>query len=182
MIYFSGVDSIIECEYLSENLSNRVAACNIFVNPDNVKFLIGKIVIINSLEYDYNRYLPILLDNNCKIISRIEIPDFHDSISFEPYILKICSDIVWNGKVAGEAEYSTLNSILDEELCDFDVSSYLLYFPKIDISEKEKVRVSDDSGNLTGFGWVLQQVGVNIKKDTPFVNLDILKSGKILFE
>lgn len=182
MIYFSGVDSIIECEYLSENLSNKVAGCNIFVNPDNVKFLIGKIVIINSAEYDYGKYVPTLLDNNCKIISRIELSDFKEYISFEPYILKICPDVLWNGKLADDSEYSSLNSILDEELCDFDLSSYLLYFPKVDISKKEKVKTTDKNGNLTGFGWVLQQVGVNIKTDTVFTNLDLIKSGKIVFE
>ena len=172
MIYFSGLDSIIESIYLNDNITNKLGTSNIFVNPENVKYIIGKIIIINTCDYPEEK-INALLNNNCKIISRVYINN--SNVDIHPYILKLNLNIMWNGKVI--SDYSTLDEILDNDECSFNFNDNTLYFPKIN---NDKLKTKDDFGNLTSIGWVLQQVGINIKTDTPFVNLDILKTGKII--
>ena len=172
MIYFSGLDSIIESIYLDDNITNKLGTSNIFVNPENVKYIIGKIIIINTCDYPEEK-INTLLSNNCKIISRVYINN--SKVDIHPYILKLNFNIMWNGKVIGD--YSTLDEILDNDECSFNINDNTLYFPKIN---NNKLKTKDTFGNLTAIGWVLQQVGVNIKSDTPFINLDIIKTGKVI--
>lgn len=180
MIYLDGLSSIIESEYLNEELSTRVSQCSVFVNPENIRYLVGKVIIINSIEYDTDTNIPILLQNNCKVISRIKTEI--DEVSFQPYIMNINRRIRWNGKTIEEPE--TLNKILDDGWCEFDISKYFLYFPKVSFTPDNHIgpEVIDAEGNLTGYGWALHQVGINIRPDTPFRNLDIIKTGKIVFQ
>jgi hypothetical protein len=70
-----------------------------------------------------------------------------------------------------------MSDLLENDYCTFDLNEYRLYFPKL----QEVGAVMDDYGNLTSLGWVLQQVGVNIKTDTPFKDMDVIKSGKVVF-
>lgn len=180
MIYLDGLASIIESEYLNEGLSTRVAQCNIFVNPENIRYLVGKVVIISSTEYDSEVNVPVLLKNKCKVISRINTG--LEGVSFQPYIMNINKGIQWNGKIIEEQE--TLNKILDDGWCEFDLSKYCLYFPKVRMDYNNHIgpETTDEEGNLTGYGWVLHQVGININPETPLRNLDILKTGKVLFQ
>jgi hypothetical protein len=171
MIYLEGLESIAESIYLDENLDNRAGNCNIFVNPDNIGYIVGKTIIINKLGYSEDK-VRTLLKNNCRVISRIhlDVP----GINFCPYILRLCSNIIWNGH---DLDYYSgeLSKLLEEDLCSFSLDDYILYFPRIYTS----LGVTDIDGNLTSLGWILQQVGVNIKKDTPFINLDLIKTRKI---
>ena len=173
MIFLDGLNSIIESIYLGEEISNKLGNSTIFVNPGNVKYVIGKIVIINELNYPSEK-IETLLNNNCKLISRVYIDN--QNIELAPYILKLDFNIMWNGRVLNN--FDTMNKILEEDDCAFDVSSGVLYFPKMSYIPREAV---DEKGNLSSLGWVLQQTGVNIKEDTPFKNLDILKTKKIVF-
>ena len=50
MIYLDGLDSIIECVYLDESINDKNNLCDIFVNPENIKYLTGKVIIINKCE------------------------------------------------------------------------------------------------------------------------------------
>ena len=132
MIYFEGLESIIECIYLEDSISSRPNTCDIFVNPENITYMMGRTVIINSCEYPEDN-IRTLVNNRCRVISRVYfgVP----GIEVRPYILKLNDRIIW------------------------------------------KV---DDYGNLSCLGWVLQQVGINVKTDTPFVNLDVIKTQKYI--
>lgn len=174
MIYFEGLESIIECLYLEESINNRPNNCNIFVNPENIKYLMGKIVIINSCEYPEDN-IKILVENGCHVISRIyvDIP----GVEIRPYILKLSDRVYWNGRVM--EKFADFSELIEEDLCTFDAKNYKLYFPKLYGITAEN-RVEDDYGNLSCLGWVLQQVGINVKSesDTIFTNIDVLKTGK----
>lgn len=175
MIYSEGIGSLIESIYLEEGISNKVGNCNIFVNPSNIKYIIGKTVIINTCEYPESS-LNLLIENNCNVISRVYINN--PNIEIQPYILRICPQVMWNGRVIEEP--MTLNNILDCGFCEFDSDEFKLYFPKFYNCSDTKAQ--DDYGNLTVLGWVLQQVGINVNKKTPLTDLDIIKTGKIEFD
>ena len=174
MIYLDGLDSIIECMYLDDSINDRSTSCDVFINPDSIKYLTGKIVVINSCEYPESK-LKTLIENRNKVISRVKFPDM-EGISLNPYILKINKNIYWNGKIL-----ETWNKDSIWENLEFDMSSYKIYFPKLKPVENE-VKLLDCDGNLSGLGWILQQVGINIIEDTPFKDLDIIKTGKIIKE
>lgn len=176
MIFYEGLESIIECIYLEESISNKLSECNIFVNPENIKYLIGKLVIINTVEYPVEN-IKLLLDNNCRVISRIHFDI--DGIEVRPYILKLNFNIVWNGKYV--SKFFDFNDLFLEDDCEFDIDKQILYFPKIDEHDLQ-IKTTDNLGNLSVLGWVLQQVGVNIKTDTPFCNIEIIKTKKVLLD
>ena len=150
--------------------------CDIFVNPENIKYLIGKLVIINSIEYPIEN-IKTLLENNCRVISRIHFDI--EGIEIRPYILKLNFNIIWNGKYV--SKFFDFNDLFLEDMCEFDINKQILYFPKIDKQELQ-IKAIDEFGNLSVLGWVLQQVGINLKTDTPFCNMDIIKTKKILFD
>ena len=171
MIYFSGLDSIIESVYLEDNIDNKVGSCDAFINPENVKYLTGKTIIINTCSYPDSN-LDVLNSNGCHIISRIY--NSRDDVEVQPYILRLNFGIMWNGKIIGQC--SSLDSIFDQDNCMYE--DQILYFPKI--NNLTNLNPTDEYGNLTALGWALQQVGINIKKSTVFENLDIIKTGKVM--
>lgn len=170
MVYFNGLDSIIESIYLEDKLGNKVGDCNVFINPDNIKYLVGKVVIINSLTYPAIN-IQSLIDNGNKVVSRIKTKI--KEVFYQPYIIRVAPGIMYNGRtVCGKIS----NDEILQDYCYFPDS--VLYFPKLDPSYYD---VMDDSGNLTALGWALHQVGVKIRDDLSFQNLDIIKLGKIEF-
>lgn len=178
MIYFSGIDSFIETAYLEEELDTRIGASGIVVNPENVSYLTGKTIIINILDYPVAK-LEAPKKNNCTLISRIT--GYPEYVNFQPYILKPEYSVIWNGRTVewkGGSSFEDLSGYLfEEDLCSFDLDKLRLYFPKIRVESGK----TDQSGNLTCLGWALQQIGVNVVTDTPFVDLDILKTKKMQF-
>lgn len=174
MIYFEGLESIIECIYLEDSISSRPGSCDIFINPENITYMMGRTVIINSCEYPEEN-IRTLVDNGCKVTSRIYTDV--EGVEVRPYILKLNDRIYWNGEVL--KKFSDFSELLEEDYCRFDMKNYKLYFPKIYEITSEN-RVMDDYGNLSCLGWVLQQVGVNVKTDTPFVNIDVIKTQKLI--
>lgn len=177
MIYLDGLNSIIECIYLNEELDDRQGSCDIFVNPSNAKYLIGKVIIINSLDYPIDN-IKTLINNKCKIISRVRLKS-DNSLEVKPYILRPYFDIMWNGKYIEEDRFNNPDSLFEDDYCTFNLD-YKLYFPKVDKLDNIS-NFLDEEKNLTGIGWALQQVGVNILTNTPFINLDIVKLKKILY-
>lgn len=172
MIFLNGIESIIESTYLNETISTKIGSCNIFVNPKNIKFLARKTVIINIIDYP-EEYIQQLINNECKVISRVK---YDKNIDFEPYILKINSNIFWNGDNIEQPE--NINEILEDDLCSYDMDKNILRFPKL--KNIKNIKNIEKDGNLSCIGWVLQQVGINIVENTPFVNLDIIKTGKVI--
>lgn len=176
MIYLEGLESVVECIYLNDELDNKVSSCNVFVNPDNIKYLTGKTVIINVGDYPKEK-IEQLLKNGCKVISRI-CCDI-EGVEVRPYILRINPNVKWNGRVV--KDYSNFTDLLDETNdCEFSVDDYVLYFPKISSIGIGDSRAMDSYGNLTAVGWVLQQVGVNLVGGV-FTDLDIVKTEKIMY-
>ena len=164
---------ISEVIYLEEEFDVSVSS-NIHVNPDNPTYVIGKIVIINSLLYPVEN-IRILQENRCKIISRISIPEVED-LEVAPYILRPCFDIMWNGKEVKDPKENWLDS--DKNFWEFIVPDYKLYFPKV-ITPTYPEPLKDEGDNFTWLGWLLQQVGQNIKEDTVFLDLDLMKTKKM---
>ncbi len=175
MIYFSGLDSIIESIYLSDDLDNKIGSCDVFINPQNVKYLTGKTIILSMCDYPDSK-IDILSSNGCHIISRIYSP--REDIEVQPYILRLNFNIMWCGKIINKLE-GELDSVLDKDNCKYDIADRVLYFPKI--YDTGIYRITDEYHNLTALGWALQQVGINIKQTTVFENIDIIKTGKVVF-
>lgn len=178
MIYFEGLSSIIESIYLNDLISNKLNHENVYyVNPDNIKYLVGKNIIINTVEYPVEKILQ-LLKNDCNVISRVYFPELKE-LNVQPYILKIHKNIMWNGQYVDK--YKDLNKLYLDNQCHLDWEHYTLTFPKIKPEVCEEItKLTDLKGNLTVLGWALQQVGVNIITDTLFCNLDLYKLGKII--
>lgn len=165
MVYFTDIYSVIESIYLEEPIKEKVGPCNIFINPDSTSYIVGKVVIINKLDYPDEK-IDALLSNRCEVITRV-CTDRTD-IKFQPYIIYPNFNIMWNG--------DTIELVSDLlRNCSFDKDRQKLLFPKI------KVDISrvDEEGNLTALGWALHQVGLNIIKDTKFKDLDVIKTKKM---
>ena len=174
MILFEGLESIVESVYLSESLCDKTGSPGtVFVNPENTKYIIGRTVIINTTDYPQDS-IKNLLNNNCKVISRVNtgVP----GAEVHPYITRLNFYVMWNGRILNDL--SELN--WDDGVCNFSLKDYILYFPKIKVKESDPA-IMDAEGNLTFLGWVLHQVGVNLDSRTPFVNLDVIKTKKVDF-
>lgn len=185
MIYFDDGESntlysIIESIYLEERFSDRLSNSSILVCPENIKYVIGKTVIINNTEYPME-YIPGLLDNGCTIISRIDLTDQDSRIKFHPYIIRPDFGIMWNGmtlEISGLTKASEITKELEDKIIlDTSGRSYKLYFPKINKLPSDLLY--DSKSNLTALGWLMHQVGINTC-DSKFNNLDLLKTKKLL--
>ena len=151
MIRFDGIPSILESLYLSVDLTAKLQGITIEVNPENLKFLSGKLVIINSREY----VLGPERGYGNTFISRIsEAP----GVKYVPYIPRVIPKILWSGM--------TVNSP-KEALESYVFDSGFLYFPRIS-------GYTETSDNLDFLGYLQYQIGYNYY-DSPFRDLDLLK-------
>lgn len=171
MIYLEGLESIIESVYLNDLTSEKMGECKVFVNPENIKYLTGRTVILTGNKSYPQEKIEQLFSNGCKIISRTFVDD--PRIEVQPYILRICFKVMWNGKTVTNCP--DITDLFDSD--DIVYRSGVLYFPKI---YDTRIKYYDEYKNLTCLGWASQQVGVNLKEDTPFVDLDVIKTGKIV--
>lgn len=171
-----GLPSIVESIYLGEELGSYDGCSDIIVNPLKTKYLTGKVVIINDVGYDSSE-VETLRRNGCKVISRVSSVE---GDTFQPYLIRICYDVMWNGDTL-----ERLPSVIKaddivlgrSEVCRLKLPDYKLFFPKIERVRKEELM--DHLGNLSWLGWVLHQVGINLKEGTDFKDLDVIKTGKI---
>lgn len=170
------------CEgiYLGEKFSDRLGNSGIFVCPENINYLTGKTVIINQLWYPEEN-CKILLDNGCKLISRINLPYISKyPIKFQPYILRPELGVMWNGMLLN-VDGIGLEDLLEklEGSIIFNLSQSELYFPKLIGLDENLIR--DNDNNLTALGWLMHQVGINTSKSSVFQDMDLLKTKKMLF-
>lgn len=173
------LDRITEAIYLEEEFDNRLGYCNVHINPINPTYIIGKTVIINSVDYPKDN-IEILKRNNCKIYYRVSLIENEKVYS---YIIKPFFDIMWNGQEIIIDNKKDFDDILNNNssLGDWNISfpEYKLYFPKLYIKDKSiESLLKDKNGNLSYLGWLLYQVGLNIC-DSKFKDLDIIKSKKV---
>ena len=177
MIYLSGLDSIIESIYLSDLISTQIGKAQIFVNPNQrLKYLTNKTIIITNNDYSVD-YINQLVDGGNKVISRVYFNT--DKVEIQPYIIRINDKIRFNGREIAEDSIEKIDDILLKGYGEYDEKEKRLYFPKIKIMDKETEPYMDQYNNLTGLGWALHQVGVNMKEG-PLVNLDLLKLKKVI--
>ena len=176
MIYFSGLDSVIESIYLGEDLGNKVGECDIFVNPERVSYIADRVVIISSPSYPESSIETLLINGN-KVISRVRVNKNSEitdettrSVLFQPYIMRVSGNIIFSGLVV---PYS--DSLL-RDYCTYDPDLCSLYFPKLSGKMPD---LMDDLGNLSYLGWALHQVGQNTGESC-FKDLDIVKLKKIM--
>lgn len=176
MVYLSGLDSIIESIYLDDLLSTQIGKSQIFINPDQIKYITNKTIIITKNGYSVD-YVNRLVDNGNKVISRVFFPS--DKIEIQPYIIRINDKVQFNGRYVNEDDINKIDDVLIKGYGEYEETEHRLYFPKINIMDTESKLYMDEFKNLTGYGWALQQVGINLK-DCPFVNLDVIKLKKIV--
>lgn len=161
VLFGVGLDSITESLYLDVPMTENIRAYNIIVNPENPTYIIRKTVIINSHEYPVKN-IPKLLENECRIISRIYLGE-RDDIEYCPYFLRLIPEIVWNGEI--------------EDISDiFSSWSYYsgnLHFPKTNSKEIWKGK----RGESDFLGFLLHQVGVHVFPG-PYQDLDLVKINK----
>ena len=177
MIYFNDKAShLVEAVYLGENVSDRAGdGCTRFVNPPNVKYIVGKTVIISSPNYPAEK-INELLDNNCKVLERY----CNVGQNLSRYILRICPELHWNGDELDGSSCVTEDDIETLLLDNYYASiknKVHLYFPKIYGVHDELLR--DSLGGLSWLGWALFQVGINTDPTSPIKDLDLLKTRKI---
>ena len=187
------LNSVIESVYLGVETCEDLKDSSILVAPqyrkdeDGTKGLFASLkgIIIQNLNC-CNLVLNWLIDekNTNNVVSRVSgYSDKYPMIRFCPYILKPNFNIVWNGISLSEEEFlyaaEEYKSIDDKLFINYCEYNNILSLPKIINPSKELVM--DGEGNLTSIGWAMQQIGVNIKTDTVFKDLDILKTKKTLF-
>ena len=173
MIYFEGLESIIESTYLHDTIGNRVSEASTYVNPGSTKYLTGKVVIINSPTYP-EESISELVTNGCEVVVRGKVGV--EGVIIQPYILRLELRVMWNGRTITNLDIP-LSDIL-RDYSSYDPDTGFLYFPKLPLNFPG---LKWPDGELSCLGWVAQQVGVNIKEDTIFRDLDILKTGKVSF-
>lgn len=171
--------SIIEGIYLSEKFSNRFKNSNIFVCPENTKYVTGKTIIINHNFYPIEKVKE-LHSNGCNIISRVKLEYDLDYVKFCPYLIYPETNVMWNGLVIDITELDNISSIEQrlEDCIIFDTTTSKLCFPKLTGIKNDLVKDSQD--NITCLGWLMHQVGINVSKDAIFKDLDLLKTKKTL--
>lgn len=173
MVSKNGIESYIEAAYLGEHMTKKSVNSTIYVNPKETSYIIGKTVIINNPKYDK---LESLKNKRNHIISRVRFDD--PTIEFSPYIMRVDFSVIWNGDVLqydGDDNFSDwIGDVPDLE----ETAPTKLFFPKVEKVGKDILY--DQEGNLTAIGWVLHQVGMNVDKKSPYQDLDLLKTAKIL--
>lgn len=167
MIYFSGLDSIIESLYLDETLNEKIGGCDIIVNPEVETYLVRKTIILNTISYDITK-IHRLLNNKCTVISRTTnfgIP----GVKVYPYLPRPNFKVLWNGDF-----YDISKGDIE---CLFDTTRNILFFPKL---EGDMAEFITETGELSYLGWAMYQVGQDLK-ESQFPDLDILKTKKMRF-
>jgi len=155
MIYFNGVDSLIESIYLQEKLDDKVGMSDIFINPTgHIDYLVGRTVILTKPGIP----IDVLLKNKNKLISRVDYDN--TSIKLQPYIKRIDFSVMWNGEIL-DWDGNEINPVMKKGI---------LYFPKLKNIPNEEL--ADEKGNLTALGWVQWQVGEGS-------TLDMIKTKKV---
>lgn len=169
---------IAEGIYLGEKFSDRYGNSDIIINPSNVKYITGKIIIINRSDYPKELYDILKSNGGNNIISRVKL-DYIDLSELDPYQIQVEFRVMWNGVYVDVADLNISEITQKLEDCIiFNSDKGELYFPKLLNIRKELLK--DEEGNITSLGWLMHQVGINVTNSV-FQDLDVLKMKKLLF-
>jgi hypothetical protein len=170
MILLTGLDSVIESIYLEEKLTDLNRSTNILINPIDVTYVSGRIVIINHKSYPVHKLMK-LIENKNEVYSRVNFNI--EGINFKPYILRINDSIIPSGEIIDISSEDLYDKV------DHKFKNGILYYP----TPKYYYDYHLD-GNLTVLGYLLYQIGINleilddsIQKD---LNIIKLKNGLII--
>lgn len=177
------IDSFIEAAYLNSPVVTKGPERFIYVNPDHYRYLVGNIVVISDPTFNLD-IIRWMLDNGIKVISRINFPEISDLI-IEPYIPRIEFKVMWNGDVIDvsgkDLRYEDIIDTLTQssEVEDTDTGEPMkVFLPKIKGIRNDFL--FDSEKNLTGLGWGMYQVGINVRKDLKYQDLDLYKTKKVM--
>lgn len=169
--YENNLSSIIESAFLDSDLSEKVANCDIFVDPEVVDYISTKLVIITDSDYSRDK-LKKLINHHCEIIARVD-SDWPKEVKVVPYNFRVNMGIVWNGSTLKHLE--DLDEVLEEGVGIGERG--VVFFPKIE--DSPNLKTMDSKGNPTPLGWALHQVGQN-QKSGEIGDLDVIKTLKMV--
>lgn len=173
-IFGCDLGSLAESVYLNIPHTDNQRNFSVIVNPVHLTYLVGKTVILNKFSYP-RKNIKTLLENNNKVISRVWLGDeYMKNITFDPYLPRINLNVAWNGETVdtlGEENVEMKNPIY------FSIDSDVLFFPKV----KHYRDSPGEKGEYNFIGYLLYQTGLNLYKNTEFVNLDLVKCKKGIF-
>lgn len=154
-IFGLDLPSILESLYLNLPITELPRDYTISINPEKVSYVIRKTIIINDHNYPLE-HLKILLDNGCRIISRIKL-DLDLNYEYSPYLFRYCPRILWNGEFGDSWSYN----------------NRILYAAKPPLENIWRGSL----GETDYLGFIAHQVGVNIYPG-PYQDLDLVKTKK----
>lgn len=175
------LDSFIEATYLGVPVASKGIERHVYVNPQNFRYLFGKVVIINDPTYSQEN-INWMVHNGIKVISRLSS---FSLCEVEPYLMRIEFKVMWNGdilKYSKGQKYSDLFDLMKTsgEIEAADTGKPMkVFLPKIiDIPNE---MLFDEGKNLTCLGWAMHQVGINVRSDILYQDLDVLKTKKVIY-
>ena len=174
------IDSYIEAAYLGVPVTSRGSERFIYVNPRDYRYLIGKVAVISSPDYPPEN-IKWMIQNGVTVIGRILIPGAPEDFTVKPYIMRVEFRVMWNGDEMNYSSKMDLPAMLRRcsEVENIDTGNPMkVFIPKIYGIPKEYL--SDSEGNLTYIGWAMHQVGINVNPDSQYLDLDLLKTKKVL--
>lgn len=186
MIYNDSPEAILEAAYLEDSITREAGRYSVRVNPKDtpidLNYIIKKTVILND-PYSTIPIIETLGKGMNTVIGRVSYNS--PLVKFQPYITKINKNVMWNGEILHCPPEIKTNSreilrwIGKEIITGEGGNVTKIFFPKI--CGIDPSAVYDSLGNINILGWVLHQVGINTDKKTKFVDLDLLKTEKVVF-
>lgn len=172
------ISRLIELVYLQDRFSDSIAKSNILINPDKADYIYGKLIIFNLQERINHDLVSTLLSHGCKIISRIPVNGEPD-INYQPYILRVDKNVMWNGEILDRTEYDndTHENILGILGKTEKYKLDLVHGQNIFYSSKILINKNEDHNYIDVLDWLLIQTGLGEKEYSDF---DLVKSGKFI--
>ena len=172
------ISRLIELVYLQDRFSDSIAKSNILINPDKADYIYGKLIIFNLQERINHNLVSTLLSHGCKIISRIPVNGEPD-INYQPYILRVDKNVMWNGEILDRTEYDndTHENILGILGKTEKYKLDLVHGQNIFYSSKILINKNEDHNYIDVLDWLLIQTGLGEKEYSDF---DLVKSGKFI--
>lgn len=181
MIFSGSLASVLEAIYLKEPVTSSFKKAQIAVNPKNLDYFIGKVIIFNRQPNDLE-VVRLAVRHFKTVIARVKFMDesLNQAVTFQPYITRIDSDLTWDGQTIrydGEEDIDSLFCDIPENGMEVGDGLPEISIPKV--LGLPQSALYDPIGNLTCLGWALHQVGVNLDPKARYRDLDLIKTWKV---